>query len=339
MKTRTIKHLAASALVLGMLATVQTATAASQGIVNTRHNLGSGTLAPGATSGNRSIPGNSGLGDVFTTGTDQICVFCHTPHGANTGVTSAPLWNRATGSATYTVYTSGTMQATAPGNTLNGGASLACLSCHDGTQAMDNMLNQPGQGGFNRDVYSNGSRLGGQIYATGYKLNSGSSAIPGAVITGTGQDAGAAIWFSGGTKNIVSSTGAGAYADPLPTGWSNPAGDVADTVNGHLGAAAGVDFLGTDMKDDHPVGISYAGCNGGTTCDPDFKAATAGLGGMFQVGGTTPGDKTAMRLYGATLASATVECASCHDPHTDDQPTFLRKSNAGSAVCLTCHTK
>jgi predicted CXXCH cytochrome family protein len=33
-----------------------------------------------------------------------------------------------------------------------------------------------------------------------------------------------------------------------------------------------------------------------------------------------------------------VECASCHDPHTENA-TFLRISNAGSAVCLACHTK
>ena len=26
----------------------------------------------------------------------EICVFCHTPHGADTTVTDAPLWNRGT---------------------------------------------------------------------------------------------------------------------------------------------------------------------------------------------------------------------------------------------------
>jgi predicted CXXCH cytochrome family protein len=34
-----------------------------------------------------------------------------------------------------------------------------------------------------------------------------------------------------------------------------------------------------------------------------------------------------------------VQCTSCHDPHRSDTPTFLRKSNDGSALCLTCHVK
>ena len=43
------------------------ATAASAGIANTKHNLSTG-----------------GTGTVHvTTGTDEICVFCHTPHGSD----------------------------------------------------------------------------------------------------------------------------------------------------------------------------------------------------------------------------------------------------------------
>ena len=340
MKTRTIKHLAASALVLGMLATVQTVIAAPLGIINSRHNLGSQGLSPGvdATSGTRSVPGSTkGLGDVFTTGTDQICVFCHTPHGSNTDVTAAPLWNKATTNATYQIYSTGTMQATAPGTSLTGSASLACLSCHDGSQAMDNMMNQPGQGGFNRVNYAAGDRLGVQ----------------------SGRGGKTKTWYSGGgTQNLVGPTGAAAdlgyvvNADgtlgATNTNYGNADPTILpDTTDGKLTIEAGVDFIGTDLRNDHPIAIAYGGgnCNvtavdaAGGCADADFKGAQAGLGSMFQVGSSTPGAKDAMRLYGSTLASATVECASCHDPHTDAAPTFLRKSNAGSAVCLTCHTK
>ncbi len=40
----------------------------------------------------------------------------------------------------------------------------------------------------------------------------------------------------------------------------------------------------------------------------------------------------------STLQSAapTVECATCHDPHNDN-PMFLRISNEGSRLCLSCH--
>jgi predicted CXXCH cytochrome family protein len=33
-----------------------------------------------------------------------------------------------------------------------------------------------------------------------------------------------------------------------------------------------------------------------------------------------------------------VECSSCHDPHTSN-PLFLRVTNQGSRLCLTCHDK
>lgn len=307
MKTRT-KHLvgalSASALFLGLLAASQTASATT-GIQNTRHNLGSGNLAIGASTGTRV--GSGGMGDVFTNGTDEICVFCHTPHGANTGTNLPPLWNKGTlASTTYTVYTSGTMNGTAGAN-LNGHMSLACLSCHDGTQAMDNMINAPGQGGFNKGAggYMSGKRLG---------------------TTSSGGGAGA-DWYAG-TNNI-------AAADQ----------NSVDTGGGALATGAGVDFIGTDLSNDHPIGMAYcgggqasSGSNAGCS-DQDFNAANSGLGGMFEVGAGAAGLKTKMRIYGTTLATATVECGSCHDPHTDTYNTFLRTSNSGSGVCLTCHVK
>lgn len=77
--------------------------------------------------------------------TDQICVFCHTPHGSSSTVKS-PLWNRDLKAATtYTGYTSLSMDADAGGfktdNTKGrpAGASLLCLSCHDGTIALGNV--------------------------------------------------------------------------------------------------------------------------------------------------------------------------------------------------------
>ncbi|MCF6169584.1 MAG: cytochrome c3 family protein [Bacteroidales bacterium] len=63
----------------------------------------------------------------------EICIVCHTPHNAITG--AEPLWNHELSTATYTVYSSSTMDAT-PGQP-NGNSKL-CLSCHDGTVAIDN---------------------------------------------------------------------------------------------------------------------------------------------------------------------------------------------------------
>jgi hypothetical protein len=71
---------------------------------------------------------------VKATTESQVCVFCHTPHGADNSQT-VPLWNRKLNSgASYQVYTSASLQSEtvlAPG-----GASKLCLSCHDGTVAL-----------------------------------------------------------------------------------------------------------------------------------------------------------------------------------------------------------
>jgi predicted CXXCH cytochrome family protein len=67
---------------------------------------------------------------------NEICIVCHTPHNADASMTEAPLWNHATTTATYTMYSNA--------NTLNGTVdatpnpvSKMCLSCHDGTTAID----------------------------------------------------------------------------------------------------------------------------------------------------------------------------------------------------------
>ena len=84
--------------------------------------------------------GNATAGVYKNAGTSEICVFCHTPHS---GGTLVPLWNRTTTTLGFTLYTSptGTLDATDLGQP--GGASLACMSCHDGTLALSVLTNQP----------------------------------------------------------------------------------------------------------------------------------------------------------------------------------------------------
>jgi predicted CXXCH cytochrome family protein len=207
----------------------------------------------------------------------EICVYCHTPHGSNTGV-EAPLWNKPNNTASYSTYDSTTVDGTV---LAVGSVSLACLTCHDGTQAMDTVINAPGSGGFNA---------------------------------------------------------AGAEMDPT-AGPTMP---------------AGITNLGTDLSNDHPIGVQYGGLVvGAGKIDPDFKGTGEGLQ-TAQINGldrwwvdteASPDnsrDKTDMILYtrdnGGT-AQPFVECASCHDPHNNSIGTFLRVANVDSAVCLACHTK
>jgi len=70
----------------------------------------------------------------------EICVYCHTPHNTNTAI-EAPLWNRSAPSGPYTMYSSPTLDMTIAGSPQ--GVSLACLSCHDGSLALDAILRAP----------------------------------------------------------------------------------------------------------------------------------------------------------------------------------------------------
>lgn len=80
----------------------------------------------------------------------EICVYCHTPHGSNTGFEGAPLWNKETSAATYTTYSNPAAQSgdTLAGTTITGvsNPSKACLSCHDGVSAINSVVNAPGSG-------------------------------------------------------------------------------------------------------------------------------------------------------------------------------------------------
>lgn len=102
---------------------------AAGGIVTSRHNLGA-------------------LGRfTMAADTTEICVFCHTPHHANTTNSIKPLWNRGASSlATYTAYGT-TLAGTPVLNTELGSVTLACLSCHDGIATFDNLVNAPGKNG------------------------------------------------------------------------------------------------------------------------------------------------------------------------------------------------
>jgi predicted CXXCH cytochrome family protein len=64
----------------------------------------------------------------------ELCGVCHTPHNANAEV-RAPLWNRQVSTASYTLYSSPTLDATVRQPEHYG--SKLCLSCHDGTVALD----------------------------------------------------------------------------------------------------------------------------------------------------------------------------------------------------------
>ena len=71
--------------------------------------------------------------------TGELCIVCHTPHHADVTVGDAPLWNHDVTAANFTLYNSATLDATVG---QPDGSSKLCLSCHDGTVAVDNFGGQ-----------------------------------------------------------------------------------------------------------------------------------------------------------------------------------------------------
>lgn len=90
-------------------------------------------------SGNLYAQGISGSAHDFSgsawNASGKICVVCHTPHNA-IDAGNSPLWNHEiTSVAAYTLYSNSSLDATMG---QPDGVSKLCLSCHDGTVALDN---------------------------------------------------------------------------------------------------------------------------------------------------------------------------------------------------------
>jgi len=111
--------------------------------------LAAAIVAVDARNAASKVPGGlhdlSEWGDsAFSYSTQQVCLFCHTPHHAATasGGANTFLWNRALPTRTFTPYLSSTLDAYTSGSWSGPGVvSLLCLSCHDGIGAMNVLLN------------------------------------------------------------------------------------------------------------------------------------------------------------------------------------------------------
>ena len=120
--------------------------AKSGSILNSKHNL--------------SV---SGPGRIKAVKEKEVCIFCHTSHGA---AVDGPLWNRSLSPAKSYRLPSTTQSPSLlsrPANPPDGDSRL-CLSCHDGTVALGAVLNR---GGKKAEIQMTGT--------TGGKLPAGAS--------------------------------------------------------------------------------------------------------------------------------------------------------------------
>ncbi len=93
---------------------------------------------------------------------------------------------------------------------------------------------------------------------------------------------------------------------------------------GSPGVMSGVAALGTDLTNDHPISIEY------------IPGRASLVPTSTPLSGTGWGDYTTVANL---LRAGKVECGSCHDVHDKQHGTFLRNTNVGSALCITCHAK
>lgn len=162
---------------------------------------------------------------------NEICKPCHTPHNSNTDV--GYLWNHEVTQAIYTLYDSPDLEIDPD---QPGMYSRLCLSCHDGTVALDS--------------------FGG---------NAGSTMIEGTAL------------------------------------------------------------IGTDLSNDHPVGLQWE------HQDMHGQCRSCHFGGHHGGGIIT----SELPFY-----DGKIECMTCHSPHNDNNlPSMLRMTMDASQLCFYCHSK
>jgi predicted CXXCH cytochrome family protein len=280
--------------------------------------------------------------------TGEICAFCHTPQGSEDTV-SAPRWNRTlTTLSSYRAYSS--LGSAVPD--AAGSISMACLSCHDGGQAPNIVMNTP-------NLHLN---VGNDIVDVGNDLKAHHPV--GIQYAGGGQDQ-YAPEISDSTRagydrlvdmnkfasrNRFSSIYLNFGRDASPT---RPPKHInlrdADAFGDVLSFSNEGNYLSNDITNS---GSTYESYRGGFN-----KSTYSGTGSGTVWWVKTPGSKTGRQKTDLYLFTRTdsvedalpsesvlnrpyIECATCHDPHSIN-PTFLRVpgGNARSQICLTCHNK
>lgn len=341
----------------GGLTLLAVSSVAMASVVDTAHNLGSTNLS----------------GGNFNSGTSEICIFCHTPHGGDQN-TFAPLWNRATGTATYTRFGDQGRLTFDASEAPIGSVSAACLSCHDGTQGMDAVINSEGS---NSTGTAGGSGNWSEASVTGHM--SDLAAADGhwnGLVTASGATRGDMIYLGTDLRNdhpismqyagggLTSTTLTAQTTDPdfaqavgaldyagvaVVSGTGNPGGLIANAGSGFASHAGQGNTTSNNSNNINGSGGSVTGIAGSGTGVVEHDLNGVGGTDRWWVDTTANAAYTSedFPLYtrtdvngGAGSIEPTVECGTCHDPHSGNR-TFLRlvDGNNGSAVCLTCHAK
>lgn len=189
----------------------------------------------------------------------NACIYCHLPPEEEASATRPGQidgWNRIRPiAARYELYNSATLDSLPQ---RPNDISLLCLSCHDGTMAVDRVVHTP------------------------------------------------RAWSSGDDMSLHMRLSA---TDDLNSCGKCHDGSVAHDI--------AMKAIGTNLRDDHPISIRYAGL------DMDIAG--------FKTVDSPQGFDNGVKLF-----EGNIECATCHDIHNPDSPMLLRTD--GEKLCVTCHT-
>ncbi len=312
MMKRNIAILFISVLSFNALAGTDMASDRISDIRNTKHNFAPDDVV--------QLP-NGATRDIVSS-ENQVCIFCHTPHGDPNKAAKVFLWNRADSADMTAKYDSSTLNIDNTSVAL-GSKSRMCLSCHDGTVAIGSV-----------DMNASAS--------------DGTTTVPTPItMTSAAGNVDSAGNLTGGNSFLGSD-----FSNDHPVGFlydgalAGLDSDLIDPTSvAYIGVRAGQRVAGYNQSVVDAGGGGSAGVN-----DPTVAVTRISV----------PLEVSVPVIDGATgfvsvANSGRVECTTCHDPHirstnVDENIKFLRLHRFQKADptlgtfdinsdinCLACH--
>lgn len=282
-------------------------------IRGTKHNLsasadGSGYTHPSAGAG--SVPVRTAKASSET----QVCIFCHTPHGASSS--TKPLWNRKVAGAGYTpnyvLYDSSTLDAKQVQGSLMqpGGSSKLCLSCHDGTVAVGNV-----------NVLNGLDKSGTAANSNVIAMQGGGTTMP----TGSGSD-------TGFTRNLGTDL---TNDHPISISYND---SLADTDGELRKPSLNTTLVGVRAPGVKPK-LPLQNTGGGTAFDPDGAGPLSPYSINAQIQCTTCHDPHIRETNAAVGNQKFLRLNRFQEMNPPSSTGYVDADNAGDIICMACHDK